>query len=204
MSKTSFCPFLVLSLLMIFGGALPAMADRLSLSLGGLGDLASLNTPTGANRGLGVAGALEVRLDSPFAFGLDGGLVEFIAPTNHEDMKTTWLDLMGRFYPLPQSPLGEAYLQGSFGVCPDVSGLFEDYWTVYFFQVYGHIAAQPPSGQIDWNTRLGAGWLLPLGGPWSLDLQLNTAWFWPPANPLLETYDLGAQARYTFDLGGAP
>ena len=182
---------LIIFVLGFLGLCLPgltwAKTGQLSLTVDILGALPNLNLPSGANRGLGFSGTADYRLTDAFAFGLTGGMVEFLAPTGSEDMKTTWLDLMGRLYPLPKSPLGEPYLQLGFGFSPYIGGIFEDYWSRY---AATNLGAPTGSGTVYLATQGAIGFLLSLGEDVSLDAGIQYDLFWPPTNPLLQTYSL--------------
>ncbi|HEY5039237.1 MAG TPA: hypothetical protein VIJ93_09225, partial [bacterium] len=142
-----------------FSSEASAKPGQLSLSLDILGALPSLNMPSGANQGLGLEALVDYRASDFFAFGLSVGMVEFIAPTGMEDMKTVWLDLMGRFFLLPRSSFGEPYIQGGFGVSPNLKGLFTDYWPDYIGQNYGPGSYQTSPGTIYWTTQVAVGYL---------------------------------------------
>jgi hypothetical protein len=173
-----------------------AKSGQLSFSLEALGVLPSLSLPTGANSGLGLGGMVDYRVSKFFDFGLSTGFVEFIAPTGNGDMKTVWLDLMGRFFPLPASSFGEPYLQLGFGFSPYIGGIFEDYWSYYAAQNMG----QPTSpGSFYGTTDVSIGCLFPLGGDWSLDSGIQYDVFWPPTNLLLQTFSLRTGIVRSFD-----
>ena len=85
-----------LGLSLFLPGITWAKPGQLSLSLDVLGALPSLYIASGANQGLGLECSADYRLSDAFAFGLTGGMIEFIAPTGKQDFKTVWLDLMRR------------------------------------------------------------------------------------------------------------
>jgi hypothetical protein len=100
--------------------------------------------------------------------------------------------------------LGEAYLEGEFGVSPYITGLFTDYWPDYAAANFGTSAGPASTGAINWNAKIGVGYLFRLGGPWALDLGAHYSRYWPPADLSLGTFGFRAGATYTFGLGGAP
>ena len=174
-----------------------AQTGRLSLTVDVVGALPSLNLPSGANQGLGFAGTADYRLSDDFALGLTGGMVEFIAPTGNQDLKTTWLDLMGRLYPLAPSPGAEPYLQLGFGFSPYIGGIFEDYWSHYAAQ---NLNASTPSGSIYLNAQGILGFQFYLFGDMTLDAGFQYDIFWPPANAFLQTLSVRAGLVRSFGL----
>jgi hypothetical protein len=188
-----------LALLSICGMA-SADPGQVSLSLEGIGAQAFGQIPMTATQGIGLSGTAEYRLSSLFALGLTSGIVEFIAPHNAQDMKTIWLDLSGRFFPLPASPAGEWYFQLGMGVSPHL-GLFPDYWPNYTDQLQAEQFYQVPSGNIYWDAQAALGYLFSLGGYWALDVGAQYDFFWPPLDTPLQTIGLRSGIVLSFDVG---
>lgn len=174
-----------------------AKPGKLSLTVDVAGALPSLDLPSGANKGLGFAGTADYRLSDAFAFGLTGGMVEFLAPTGNQDLKTTWLDLMGRFYPLAPSTWAEPYLQLGFGFSPYIGGIFEDYWSHYAAQ---NLNAPTSSGSIYLNAQAVLGCQIYLVEDMALDAGFQYDVFWPPSDPFLQTFGFRAGLVRSFGL----
>jgi hypothetical protein len=199
--KTKNCFLIALGMVFLaMPGRSHAKPGEVSLSFDAVGAQASSEIPLTATRGIGLSGSADYRLSDFFAVGLTGGLVEFIAPPNMQDMKTIWLDGVGRFYPFNSSPVGEAYLQLGFGVCPHL-GLFPDYWPNYTIQGFGgNQYYQEPPGTIYWNAQIVAGYVFSLGKDWGLDTGIEYDYFWPPASTPLQTIGLRTGLVFSFSL----
>ena len=198
------------TLLFFTARAAGAAPGQFSISIGAIGAIAGSSIPLSAYQGVGAAGSVEYRFSDFFAGGISGGLVEFIASPNasiadptvyqKQDMKTSWLDLTGRFFPLPASPLGEVYFQLGFGVSPHLAN-FPDYFPNYTSQIFpGPQFSPETSGTLNWDAQASLGYLFNLGGGQGLDLGLQTDTFWPPADRSLQT--LGLRAEMVFFIGG--
>jgi len=166
-------------------------SGRLWFSLGPIVGAAASSIPLTATQGIGYAGAVEVGLSDAFSLGLDTGMIEFLASPGHkQDMKSIWLDLTGRFYPLRQSAWGGPYFQAGFGVSPHL-GLFPDYFPNY--TTNGKTEEfYPEKGAVYWDAQGSAGWFFALSGDWGLDTAFQYDYFWPPADRPLQTYSLRA------------
>jgi hypothetical protein len=175
-----------------------ALADPpgFSLSLGGTASKSYAPVPLRPNGGFGVIGGVEYGFSNWFSGGLSGGLVEFISPPGDEDMKTAWLDLTGRFFPLADSPLGRPYWELGFGISPFIAGVYSDYWPDYAAAKLG----QPlRAGVVYWNTQTSVGYRFHLGPQWALDTEVQYNVFWPPSDLVLQT--LGFDARLVWFFG---
>ena len=126
-------------------------------------------------------------------------MVEFIAPTGREDMKTVWLDMMERFYPFPTTTTGEAYFQFDFGFSP-YPALFTDYWQYYAAANIGPAYAEPP-GTIFWNAQASVGYLFTLDKDWSLDTGIQYGVYGPPWVGALQTLGMKAGLVWSFEVG---
>jgi hypothetical protein len=178
---------------------LQAAPGQISLSLDTMGALASSPIPLTADEGVGFSGTVDDQLSDFFALGLTGGLVEFIAPHNVQDMKTIWLDLDGRFFPFELSPLGQPYFQLGLGFSTHLA-LFPDYWPNYTSQgVYQQYYKEPP-GVVYWDAQAVVGYLFTLSKDWALDAGLQYDLFWPPINTPLQTIGLKAGIVWSFGL----
>lgn len=171
---------------------------QISISLDGLADWPNFNMPSGANYGLGVVGSLEFRGQGPFSIGLNSGMVEFLAPTGQQDLKTLWLDVMGRAYPLPVGFFGEPYLQLGVGVSPYLGGIFEDYWPQYAARYLGW---KTDPGTVYFTGQVALGTVLPLDKDLGLDTGLQYDLFGPPWQGSLDTLGFRAGMVWSFSLG---
>lgn len=186
---------------LVMPGYLMAAPEQLSLTLNATVAQASSQMPLTATQGFGFSGEADYRLTQFFSLGVNGGLIEFIAPHNGQDMKTIWLDLDGRFFPFKPSDLGEAYLQVGFGVCPHF-GLFPDYWPNYASQYNQPLFYNDPPGTIYWDAQAAAGYIFALGKDLGLDTGIEYDYFWPPADTPLQTFAFKTGLVFSFNLDG--
>ncbi len=111
-----------------FPGTALAQTEGFSLSLGGVAAKGFSSFKLVPDGGFGVCASMEWGLTPGWDAGFEAGLVEYLAPSGETDMKSAWLDLIGRFFPIEDSPLGLPYIRAGFGFSPFIKGLFDDYW----------------------------------------------------------------------------
>jgi hypothetical protein len=183
----------VLFFLVLPAGVL-AQPRGFSLSLGGVAAKGFTSFNLVPDGGFGVCASVEWGLAPPWAAGLDAGLVEYLAPSGQGDMKSAWLDIVGRFFPLADSSLGLPYVRAGLGISPFIPGLFEDYWPNYAAH-YGYAGS---SSQVNWTGQAALGYRFHLEGAWALDAGARWDIFWADEGTPLQT--LGLEARAVLDL----
>lgn len=157
-----------------------------------------MSMPSGADHGWGMGASAMYRGDGPFSIGLDGGMVEFIAPTGKQDLKTVWLDLIGRACPFPRGFWGEPYFQMGMGVSPYIGGVFENYWPDYAAQEFGW---KTDPGTVYFTQQVAVGTVFSLANDLGLDTGLQYDLFGPPWQGPLSTFGFRAGMVWSFSLG---